>query len=281
MLFPENIGLRLSIDEVALSKGELYTFITNKQGKGQKKTLVASVKGTKAADIIQALEKIPLSKRLEVEEITLDMAKNMEAAAKRCFPNARLVTDRFHVVRLVGDALQHVRIQHRWEAIEQENKAIKQAKDKKEKYRPQVYENGDTPKQLLARCRYVIAKKPNDWTEKQRERALILFREFPDLKAAYYHSLYFRKIYENTLPGPAENAFREWISKTQRMKMKEFYTAAGTVEHHLENILNFFKNRSTNANAESFNAKIKLFRANLRGVTDTKFFLFRLAKLFA
>ncbi|OWP82972.1 transposase, partial [Flavobacterium davisii] len=37
----------------------------------------------------------------------------------------------------------------------------------------------------------------------------------------------------------------------------------------------------TNANAESFNSKIKLFRANLRGVTDIKFFLFRLEKLFA
>jgi len=49
----------------------------------------------------------------------------------------------------------------------------------------------------------------------------------------------------------------------------------------MENILNFFDNRSTNANAESFNSKIKLFRANLRGVTDVKFFLFRLVKLFS
>ncbi|MBC7587817.1 MAG: transposase, partial [Chitinophagaceae bacterium] len=38
---------------------------------------------------------------------------------------------------------------------------------------------------------------------------------------------------------------------------------------------------NTNANAESFNSKIKLFRANQRGVVDTKFFLFRLQKLFA
>ncbi|MCB6000526.1 transposase, partial [Flavobacterium psychrophilum] len=37
----------------------------------------------------------------------------------------------------------------------------------------------------------------------------------------------------------------------------------------------------TNANAESFNSKIKLFRANQRGVVDVKFFLFRMEKLFA
>ena len=49
----------------------------------------------------------------------------------------------------------------------------------------------------------------------------------------------------------------------------------------MENILNFFDNRSTNGKAESFNSKIKGFRANLRGVTDIPFFLFRLSKLFA
>ena len=56
---------------------------------------------------------------------------------------------------------------------------------------------------------------------------------------------------------------------------------ANTVKYNLVNILNFFTNRHTNVNAESFNSKIKLFRANLTGVTDTKFFLFRLHKLFA
>ncbi|MDR1181101.1 MAG: transposase [Bacteroidales bacterium] len=51
--------------------------------------------------------------------------------------------------------------------------------------------------------------------------------------------------------------------------------------HHYDEILNFFVNRSTNASAESFNAKIKSFRASLKGVVDTKFFFFRLAMIFA
>lgn len=54
----------------------------------------------------------------------------------------------------------------------------------------------------------------------------------------------------------------------------------GIVEDYDE-ILNFYNKFSSNAMAESFNAKIKLFRANLRGVIDKKFFLFRVAKLFA
>ena len=93
------MGAYLSIDEVSLSKGELYTFLTNKAGKGKQGTLVACIKGTSSKDIIEVLEKISHEKRLEVKEVTLDMAKNMEAAIKKVFPQAKLVTDRFHVVR--------------------------------------------------------------------------------------------------------------------------------------------------------------------------------------
>jgi transposase len=45
--------------------------------------------------------------------------------------------------------------------------------------------------------------------------------------------------------------------------------------------LNYFDNRSTNASAESFNAKIKAFRAAFRGVKNSSFFLFRLSNIYA
>ena len=48
-----------------------------------------------------------------------------------------------------------------------------------------------------------------------------------------------------------------------------------------QSILNYFDNRSTNASSESFNAKVKAFRAQFRGVRDIPFFIFRLAKIFA
>ncbi|MDN3672769.1 transposase [Flavobacterium branchiarum] len=56
---------------------------------------------------------------------------------------------------------------------------------------------------------------------------------------------------------------------------------AKSIQIHYESILNYFNNRSTNASAESFNAKIKEFRAQFRGVRDIEFFLFRLTKLYA
>ncbi|MCP9764480.1 DDE transposase, partial [Lacihabitans soyangensis] len=48
-----------------------------------------------------------------------------------------------------------------------------------------------------------------------------------------------------------------------------------------EYILNYFDNRSTNASAESFNAKVKALRSQFRGVRDISFFLFRLQKIYA
>tara|TARA_R110000868_G_C10913024_1_gene765098 strand:- start:832 stop:1677 length:846 start_codon:yes stop_codon:yes gene_type:complete len=281
MLFPENLGSHLSIDEVSLSKGELYTFVTNKKGRGKKATLVACIKGTRSEDLINVLERLPLQARKQVEEVTLDMAKNIELATKIAFPESTLVTDRFHVVKLVTEALQHNRVQLRWKELDRENKAILEAKKQGLKYKAEQLSNGDTPKQLLARSRYIIAKKPHQWTDNQNKRAKLLFKKYPELEIAYKHTQEFRNIYELRDKSMAKEHFEKWIEDTFENKLETFYTSANTVKTNFKNILNFFNNRNTNANAESFNAKIKLFRANLRGVTDTTFFLFRLHKLFA
>ena len=61
MLFPENIGKRLSIDETGLSNGELNAILTKKVGKGKKGTILAMIAGTKAETVIAIIEKIPLN----------------------------------------------------------------------------------------------------------------------------------------------------------------------------------------------------------------------------
>lgn len=85
----------LSIDETALSNGELYTVLTNKEGKGQKGTLIAMIEGTVAESVIATINRIPEKARELVEEVTLDMAGSMNKIAKRCFPGALLVIDRY------------------------------------------------------------------------------------------------------------------------------------------------------------------------------------------
>jgi transposase len=282
LIYPENITDKLSIDEVSLSKGELYTFVTNKNTNIRNKhSLVAVINGTETKTIQEVLEKISSVKRNQVKEVSMDMARNMNLAARNSFKNSKMVIDRFHVVRLVMDAMQHIRVSLRWKAIEEENTAIKQSREKGEKYYPHVFANGDTLKELLARSRYLLYKFEDDWTLNQTIRANILFEKYPILKSVYKLTLSFRNIYKNISKSKALAQFIEWEKEVIATKIDEFNTVVHSIEYHLDNILNFFDNRSTNANAESFNSKIKGFRANLRGVTDVKFFLFRLEKLFA
>jgi transposase len=282
LLFPENIGSHISIDETSLSDGELYTIVTNKAAKGRKGAIVAIVAGTSSEDVIEVLERMPEKLLNEVKEVTLDMADSMRKIVCRCFPKAIRVIDRFHVQKLAYDALQEMRIAHRWDAINQETEAKEEAKLSDEKYIPQLLENGDSRKQLLARSRYLLFKSSDKWTSKQKQRAKLLFNLYPDIKKAYSLTHSLRMIFsKNTVKDAARLSLARWYNKVAESEFKSFNTIAATVYEHYDEILNFFINRSTNASAESFNAKIKAFRTSLRGVTDIKFFLFRLTNIYA
>lgn len=109
-----------------------------------------------------------------------------------------------------------------------------------------------------------------------------MFEEYPDIQTAYglCHSL--RMIFtKNTIKNAARLSMARWYNKVEKAGFYSFNIIAATFHEHYEEILNFYNNRFSNALAESFNAKVKLFRANLRGVADKKFFLFRIAKLYA
>ena len=265
-----------------MSKGELYTIITNKKAKGKKGAIVAIFSGTKVEPIIEQLLKVSAKKRAKVKEITLDMANSMKTIAKKCFPKAIHVTDRFHVQKLALEALQDIRIKHRWDAIDLENEQIKQAKAKNSTCSPKEFSNGDTRKQLLARSRYLLYKTPSNWTESQYSRSKILFDQYPDIKIAFDLTQGLRNIFNTAKTiEVAYTKLAHWYKDVENTGFRAFNTIANTITLNYRSILNYFINRSTNASAESFNAKIKAFRAQFRGVKNVEFFLFRLTTIFA
>ena len=209
------------------------------------------------------------------------MSPAMEAIVKMSFPIAYLTTDRFHVQQLVSDAIQEVRMSYRREAITEENEALKEAKKTGKRYVPKTYSNGDTKKQLLARSRHLVFKPSSKWSKLQKARSEILFKEFPKIKKAYDLSMMFRNCYELVeTREEAKKRFDKWYTKVSESEIREFDICVDTVKSREETILNYFINRSTNAGAESFNAKIKGFRSIVRGVRDKKFFLFRIFKIY-
>lgn len=240
------------------------------------------VRDTKSEEVIRILEKIPLKARKQVKEVTVDLAANMNKIGRTAFPEARLIIDRFHVQQLPSEALQQMRIKHRWDAIDQETQQLKLAKEQNRKYQPEVFENGDTPKQLLARSRYLLFKPQSKWTENQALRATILFEKYPDLEKGYELSMMLRGIYQhNTNIQLAKQDMERWYKKIDKYHFDAFVTAANSIKAHQEEILNYFFNRRTNSLAENFNGKIKAFRATFRGIRDLSFFLYRVSLIFA
>ena len=75
-------------------------------------------------------------------------------------------------------------------------------------------------------------------------------------------------------------SIKKWYTKIGEFDNKAFNDIAAAMYDSEDEILNCFVNRSTNASAELLNAKIKDFRAQLRGVIDKNFFIFRLIKIF-
>lgn len=273
LLFPENMGNNLSIDETCLSSGEVYTFLTNKEGHGGPGTMVAVIHGTKAETVIAVLEMISYLKRKEVEKITLDLSSSMMLIARTVFPKARITNDRFHVQKLYYDALDELRISLRWMARDLENEEIKQCREEGMQYIPFRYANGDTRKQLLARAKFILTRHESKWTASQRWRADIIFEFYPELKEAYQLAMELTGIYNSKSQKDAARLnLAKWFDKVSKLAGNSFQTVIDTFTNHYDTILNFFVNRQTNAGAESFNAKVKAFRSQFRGVSDIPFF---------
>lgn len=282
LIYPENFGQWMSIDETALDNGDLYTVLTNKDRHGRKGALAALIKGTKAEIVSKALAKVPIKIRLAVKEVTLDFAQSMDWICRSNFMNARLTGDRFHIQQIVTAGVQEMRIELRRKAINEENELIVKAKQEKRVVRPVESANGDSPKQLLARSRYLLFKSSTRWTESQRARAKILFEKYPELKTGYDLTMLFRGIFETAKTRKkAEERLEKWFKEVNESSLSQLISAATTVQQNLGKVLNYFPDGSTNASAESFNAKLKGFRSLVRGVRDINFFLFRISTFYA
>lgn len=297
ILKEENFGEHMTIDDKNIGR-EGYTVIANKKtGK------IAVLAQTTKADILASiLQKIPVSIRYSVKVISKDLAEGYDWIARTLFQNAIRVDDKFHVLKLGFEALQAVRVRYRQIVLtEERNKREdkkareRELKDECEKQgklwkkpkeritKPKTYTNGDTIKELLARSRYLLFSFHEKWTESQKERAAILFKEFPEIERAYDLMIRFRAFYQTKVgdTNTAKERLKEWYEKVSAADIEEMETFASTVSHHEGEILNYFETGCTNAFAESLNSQIQRFVQSNQGTNDRDFFHFRLKGYFS
>ena len=137
-------------------------------------------------------------------------------------------------------------------------------------------------KVIKSGSKYLLSVSGEKWTDRQKTRAKILFRMFPKIKEAYTLICSLRSVFSNKSidRGTAKVKLHEWYQKVSACTLREVKAARDAIKYKEEEVLNYFINRSTNAHAESLNSKLKGFRAQLRGVQDLPFFMFRASIIF-
>ena len=313
ILLPQNIGKEHGIDETSL-QGELYTIVHKKEAHGRKGAIVAVVKGTNPADVLRVLMHLPQDKREKVESITMDLSDCMRAIAREAFPKATAIRDCFHVVKRGGEGCEEIRLRLKREAVKDQNrqkaefrkylerlaaqrksykkrmkakhgkkwkksKRGKKPKRMNTRFEPARLENGETLVEALTRCRKQLSMSREKWSATQEKRAKILFGLYPKLEEAYNLINSLRAIFRNKelTKETAKEKFGEWYGKVAACTLREIKSVRDTIKYYEDEILNYFIERQTNASAESLNSKIKCFRAQVKGVRDIPFFMFRLA----
>ena len=256
---------------------------------------------------------IPQEQREQVEEVTMDFSDSMFAVVTEAFPNAAIVIDCFHIVKRCIEAVEELRLKAKREAQKAQNKEKAMFKKKLEqlvksrkyyrkkhpkkykgkkrgrksqrlnkRFRPTMLANGETVIELLTRSKYLLSVSGEKWTDRQKTRAKILFRMFPKIKDAYTLICSLRSVFSNKSidRGTAKVKLHEWYQKVSVCTLREVKAARDAIKYKEEEVLNYFINRSTNAHAESLNSKLKGFRAQLCGVQDLPFFMFRASIIF-
>ena len=312
MLLPKNIGIHLSIDESNLHD-DLFTILTNKDGHGREGTVIAMVRGTKSEDVIKILMQIPEEDRKKVVEVTMDLSETMRSIVEAVFPNARITLDCFHIMKRCLEGAEELRLRYKREAQAQMNRLARRhkehlkklAKQRKwyakhhkktykgkkrgrkhrrmnEPFKPPVLSNGDTLVELLTRSKRALTQTHDKWSERMKARMKLLFELYPKLKEAYDIINRLRAIFRSKklTRDEAKAKLHEWYQTVADCSIREIKSARDAIKSREENILNYFIERTSNASAESFNSKLKAFRAQLRGIRDIPFFMFRIAMIF-
>lgn len=281
----ENFGANMCIDDKNLG-GEGYTILSN----AETNKVAMMIKSCRSEFIKQALDKVPSQIRREVKTMSKDLATVYDWIAREYFSFATRVADKFHILKLGFEALQAIRVRYR-QSILRTERELKEKRDQLKKagknyqnlpkWENTVFPNQETRKELLARSRGLLFKFPAQWTERQRERALILFQEYPEIKEAYDLILKFRTFYHCKDPERAKQKLDEWLSLVDQSKLSEIKNFAFTVQSHRTEILNYFTTRKTNAPAEALNSHIQRFFINNYGIRNRDFFHFRIKTHFS
>jgi len=296
---------RLCIDEKDI-QWQVYTILSN----SDTWELIAMYPGVKSKEVIDFLCKhLDIERRHNIEEISADMSPTIEAIIDWVFPNAELVSDRFHVMKNLLEDVWAIRtriktaiknrINNEAKIYEKTKKSREYGKSKNQKtsekqsiwrpkqnrYKPPKHTNWETDIDLITRIVRQIRKRKVDWNTNQDTRREIA-KEIPELADLvegydYLHKL--RDIYDDRT-----NTVEVWRQKIEwrilewskiRNKIVEVDNVISTIEDRFESICNYFISRHTNWFAEWLNSRIQKMISMSRWFINKDYMIYRILKL--
>lgn len=232
---------RISMDETSIARGHKYVTVT--ADVDTKKVLFvtpgkdAAVVETFAADFTEHKGNPD-----NITTVSCDMSPAFIAGIQKVFPTATITFDKFHVVKVLSEAVDKVR------------------KDEQRKH-PE-----------LKRSRYVWLKNPSNLTTKQRDQLSTLSQQNLKTVRAYHLQMNFKELWQQ--PKALAKLFLDkWYFWATHSRLQPMIQAAKTIRRHQEGILSWFETNVTNALMESMNSLIQAAKRRAKGYRNVDNFI--------
>ena len=237
-------GLRhIGIDEISYRRHhEFITVVVDHE-----RSVVVWASRGKNADTLRAFfDELGPERCARVESVTIDMSQAFINAVTEKVPDARLVYDRFHVQRLVQNALDHTRRDEVRAATSKEDKSA------------------------LKGTRWALLSGSWNLSELYIETLVELEESNKTLYRGYLLKESFAAILDRRQIYVAGDYLREWIIDAKASGLSHFAKAARTIEKHRDGILEYVRTRFNNGRVEGINGKIRAITRRAYGFHSAK-----------
>ena len=239
---PEFIGL----DEFSVRRRRLYhTAICNLV----EREVMEVVEGQGRQKVEEYLDKLPQPEK--VKGVAMDMHEPFRQAVEMCLPQAKVVVDKFHLIRHINGALDKVRSRLQGGS-------------------------GRGKRHDLFKNRYTLLKGAERLADWERPRLKQLFYRYPELKRAWMLKEDFRAWYRETDKSRAEERLGLLEERIANDSLVEFKELLHTFTNWRKEILNYFDYRITNGFVEGKNNRIKTIKRTAYGYRNMDNFRLRI-----
>jgi transposase len=228
---PRRVPCRMGVDEKSIARGHKYESLVYDIDAGTVE-FVWDDRGQQSLE--SYYRQFSREELAGIKSVAMDMWDPFIAATKKYVPDAekKIVFDRFHVMRHVVDAVDHVR---------------------KSEHR-QLAETGESP---LKGTKYLWLWSQENVPEWRQEEFATLRAQDLKVCRAWAIKENLRHLWNYRYAAHMRNYFKRWYFWATHSRLKPIKKAAQTLKAHIDNIVTYAKHRITNALGEAINAKIE------------------------